>query len=68
MNAIQQIKLDGRPDLNPYAPTSIAYDCWSRTRVIFDQGDSAEAMRVAEDYDRNFNLGLANQVRGWSRP
>jgi hypothetical protein len=53
-------------DANPYAPGSIAHHVWAQTRAVFERDGRGEAMRLAQDHDRNLNLGLAKQVRAWT--
>ena len=61
------VKMDGRPDLNPYAPTSLAHGSWQRVRKEFDQHGREAALLAARDVDRNLALGLEKQVERWRK-
>jgi hypothetical protein len=59
--------LDGRPDLNPYAPTSIAHGAFRSTRIEFDTKGRDAALHCADQFDRNLNLGLRERVQKWTK-
>lgn len=59
--------LQGRPDLNPYLPTSLAFSAWSQVRDEFDRRGRDAALIVAKEADRNLGMDLCTQVLAWGR-